>query len=76
MCCNALDSIVVTNSATTIETPSKWMLMMKSKQPRSSHDSLSAGSSVVLQATKDLINRSTGNGNSQVFYLNIPRLQF
>lgn len=74
MCCNGngLDSIVVANSAsTTTETP-KWMLMMKSKQQRSSHDSLP----VVLQGTKDLINRSTGNGNSQVLYLNIPRQQF
>lgn len=69
MVCNALDGIVVTNSATTTTETPKWMLMMKSKQQRSSLDSLHAGNNVVLQATKDLINRSTGNGNSQVYYI-------
>ncbi|KAL5275948.1 hypothetical protein ACFFRR_001649 [Megaselia abdita] len=74
MCCSGLDSsIVVSASSSTTETP-KWMLMMKSKQQRSSHDSFATGSSVILQATKDLINRSTGNGNSQVLSLNLTNL--
>lgn len=70
MHCNGLDVTNSVSTAATIttstETP-KWLLMMKSKQQRSSSlDSFPPGSSLVVQAAKDLINRSTGNGNSQV----------
>lgn len=55
-------SLVSPDFASTMAT----MKLKQQKQRRSAqYDSFPNGN-IVLQATKDLINRSTGNGNSQV----------